>query len=413
MDAARGLRLMMMISGRRGPGGAVAVPSGLRPGLCLWLHAGNVAGVRATAALARRLAVRRPAVSLLVTHGPDLSFPAGALPAGAILHGLLPAAPHLMRRSLETWRPAGFALIGGNLEPAPMYLAGELGVPLLLAQMDSPDIDRGWRLWPGLSASLLKSCHRIVVPDDGALRSFRRAGATESACVVAGRLCETASALPHTEAERQEIATALAARPVWLAAGLPRSELPTVLRAHALMRRLAHRLLLIVVPAHADLGQIMAETIAATGARVSRRSAEQDIDPEDHVYVADTDGEYGLWYRLAPVVFMGGSLSPSGGGSLRDPMEAAALGSAILHGPAQGAWEISYRALVRAGATRPLRNGSDLADNLSELLAPDRAATLACEGWRVSSEGAEATERLADELLALMPDRAAAIGGSR
>lgn len=342
-----------------------------------------------------------------MTHGPDIVISAGTLPSGALLHGLLPSTPALLRNSLESWRPAALTLIGGNLEPAPMHVAVELGVPLLLAHMDTPDIDRGWRLWPGLSAALLKTCHRIALPDDAALRAFRRAGATATACIVSGPLCETSPALPHTEAERQEIAMALATRPVWLAAGLSRSELPTVLRAHALTRRLSHRLLLIVVPARADLGKAMAETIAATGARVSRRSAEQEIDPEDHVYVADTDGEFGLWYRLAPVVFMGGSLNAAGGGSLRDPMEAAALGSAILHGPAMGAWEGSYSALLRAGATRLLRSGSELAESLAELLAPDRAAALACEGWRVSSEGAEATELLAEELLALLPNASA------
>ena len=408
-----GMRLMMLLSGQRGGGSAVPLPSGLRPGAAIWLHAGDTGGMRATAVLARRLVARRSAVPILVTHAAELAFSAGSLPAGCILHGEMPTAPNLLRRSLESWRPAALALIGGGLEPGPMHLAGSIGVPLLLAHMKAPSFDRGWRLLPGLVATLLKSCHRIVLPDAGALRTFRRAGAPETACLVAGPLCETAPALPHTEAERQEIATTLAARPVWLAAGLPEAELQAVLAAHAETRRLAHRLLLIIVPARSEQGTAMQDAIAASGNRVSRRSAEQEIDMEDTVYVADTDGEYGLWYRLAPVTFMGGSLRKANGGSVRDPMEAAALGSAVIHGPAPGVWGESYRALVGAGATRPLRHGGQLADCLSELLAPDRAASLACEGWRVSSEGAEATEILADELLALVPDRSTGIGAAR
>ena len=64
--------------------------------------------------------------------------------------------------------------------------------------------------------------------------------------------------------------------------------------------------------------------------RVGLRSKNDKILQETQIYIADTLGELGLWYRLSPVSFVGGSLVNVGG---HNPFEPAALGSAILHGP--------------------------------------------------------------------------------
>ena len=105
----------------------------------------------------------------------------------------------------------------------------------------------------------------------------------------------------------------------------------------------------------------------------------------------DSAEEYGLWYRLAPITFLGGSLS--GTGCHRNPMEAAALGSAIIHGPRPGPWGASFGRLGAARGARSVASTADLTEALTDLLAPDRMARLAGAAWGVCADGVEATDR--------------------
>jgi 3-deoxy-D-manno-octulosonic-acid transferase len=129
---------------------------------------------------------------------------------------------------------------------------------------------------------------------------------------------------------------------------------------------------------------------------VAVRANDDEPDPETEVYVIEGEAELGLWYRLAPVTYLGGSLSPSG--CIRTPMEAAALGSAILHGPHPGKFTKAFARLAAARATRLVNTHRHLAEAVSDVLAPDKAARLAHAAWTVASDGAEVTETIIDTI---------------
>ena len=76
------------------------------------------------------------------------------------------------------------------------------------------------------------------------------------------------------------------------------------------------------------------------------RSREELPTAATDIYVADTMGELGLFYRLAPIVFMGGSLVEHGG---QNPIEAVKLGASIVHGPHVFNFADVYEALDSAG----------------------------------------------------------------
>lgn len=104
-----------------------------------------------------------------------------------------------------------------------------------------------------------------------------------------------------------------------------------------------------------------------------------------------------MWYRLAPVTYLGGTLS---GGATRSPLEAAALGSAVVAGPEHGVEAGRLARLAEARALSPIRDAAGLAGAVGELLAPDRAALLAHNAWMVTSGGSEVTERIAEAIVA-------------
>ena len=109
--------------------------------------------------------------------------------------------------------------------------------------------------------------------------------------------------------------------------------------------------------------------------------------------IAEGLTELGLWYRLAPVCFMGGTLFAGGVGG-RTPFEPAALGSAILHGPNPGPHREAYARLSEARATRQVASPAALATAVADLIAPDKAAVLAHNAWAATSGGTEVAERV-------------------
>jgi 3-deoxy-D-manno-octulosonic-acid transferase len=139
-----------------------------------------------------------------------------------------------------------------------------------------------------------------------------------------------------------------------------------------------------IAPRDPGRGSALADDIRHRGFRLAQRSRGAPLDASCDVYLADTLGELGLFYRLAWIALVGGSLVPHGG---QNPLEPARLGCPILLGPhTQKFTEIGAR-LAKAGAAQPIADGADLVATLAALL-PDRAsrARMAAQGRAVADE---------------------------
>ena len=211
---------------------------------------------------------------------------------------------------------------------------------------------------------------------------------------MVGPLSDTALALPFNQSDLDELGKTLAGRPAWLAARATTNEIAAVEAAQRQAIRAAHRLLLIVVPRLQNDGRAIAAELEAQGWRTALRSNGEEPDENIQVYVADTEGEMGLWYRLAPITFLGGTIDKDAKAS--DPFEPASLGSAIVHGPEVGKSSHRISRLQAANATAELKTPDELGDVVFSLLAPDKAAMLAHAGWSFTSESAHVVKSLAD-----------------
>jgi 3-deoxy-D-manno-octulosonic-acid transferase len=354
-------------------------------GVLIWLHAPTADAQTRLAELARRL-VEEDGVEVLVTS-PE---PMRALDGHA---WMLPPADSLgdIAGFLDHWRPEILVFSGGELRPALVIEAHRRKIPLIMIDAGSPYLMRGRDGWyPGLTRSVLSLFSHVFAQDEDAARAYRKAGAALAAVAAIGRLEEQSAALPCLEAERDTLARLLLTRPVWFAATLPENEEDAVIAAHKIAIGLAHKSLLILSPADAERAAALTDKLTAAGLSVAVRSNDDEPDPETEVYVIEGDTELGLWYRLAPVTYLGGSLSASG--CIRNPLEAAALGSAIVHGPHPGDFTKPFARLASARATRLVSSDRHLAEAVSDVLAPDKAAKLAQAAWTVASDGAEVTE---------------------
>lgn len=373
-----------------------APPRAPRPeGPLIWLHGPSLDAQRVLRALAPRL--NEAGLNVVITGA---AVPSEWLSDGKDAPGTLrDDVPHdsivEARAFLDHWQPAAGLLTEGELRPALVHAAFDRGVPLVMAEARAPVLPRdrsGW--WPGLVRGLLADFAAVLTVDEPAARAFRKAGALPDRVTAVGRMEQPSVALRCTEAERAVLARLLATRPVWLAAGLPEAEEIHVIEAHRAAMRLTHRLLLIVVPERAERADPFARRMEQIeGWTVARRHAEEEPDPDVQVLVTDSAAELGLWLRLAPVTYLGGSLTA--GGCRCDPMAVAALGSAIMHGPRAGIHGGAIGRLAAAQASALVGSAADLGVALGELLAPDRAARLAQAAWAVATEGADVTDHVA------------------
>lgn len=393
MAASLGLTLYNLGQRREQAEGPARPP---RPvGRLVWIHAPDDALVSPMQALARRLAAEDGLPVLLTAPG-DV-----AAPPGVLVQPPPNDSPAEARAFLDHWQPEVALFGGGQLRPAVMHEAAERQIPMLVVNGKAPAFLRerdGW--YPGLMRSALARFRGIFAVDEAAARAFRKGGAALSAVAVTGRMEEDSVVLPAVEAERAALARLLAARPVWFAAGITEAEEEAILQAHRMALQHSHRLLMILIPKEPSRAAPLVRQIEEAGWAVAQRALDEEPEPDIEVFIVDNPAEYGLWYRLAPVTFLGGSLF--GKGPTRNPMEAAALGSAILHGPRMGQCGPVFGRLGAARATRAVASAQGLGDALGDLLAPDRAARLAQAAWSVASEGAEATELVLHRVRATM-----------
>jgi 3-deoxy-D-manno-octulosonic-acid transferase len=360
-------------------------------GRLIWLHAPSADGQKRIAELGRHL-VDEDGFQVLITGPEPLDQRNG------LSYCAPPADAHAdVVTFLDHWRPELLAFCEGELRPALVVEAHHRKIPLIMLDGREPFLQRGREGWyPGLTRSVLGSFAKIFAQDEEAARAFRKAGGALSAVAVTGRLEEESAALPCLEPERETLARLLLTRPVWFAAALPEVEEDAIIAAHKTSIGLAHRSLLILSCQDPDRSAAMTDKLTERGLSVAVRANDDEPDPETEVYVVEGTSELGLWYRLAPVTYLGGSLL--GHGSNRSPLEAAALGSAILHGPKTGPFAEAFSRLSKASAARAVTSERDLREGLADVLAPDKAARLAQAAWIIASDGAEVTEKVIDTI---------------
>ncbi|NOX39402.1 MAG: 3-deoxy-D-manno-octulosonic acid transferase [Alphaproteobacteria bacterium] len=372
-------------------------------GSLVWFHAASVGESLSILELIRRLGDLRGDLHFLITTGTLTSAKmiAQRLPDNST-HQFVPVdARRYIRKFLTHWRPDLAVWTESELWPALMHETAAECVPMVLinARISRATYTR-WRWFPGIAKSLLRRFDYILAQDQATAKYLRRLGMPTAKTEVIGTLKEGSAALPHQEDERVRFAKYLAGRPVWLAASTHEGEDELVAAAHKKASRAAQRLLLIIAPRHPDRGPGIEKMLRKDGWKIAVRSKGEIPEASTQIYLADTLGEMGLWYRIAPVSFLGGSLVDVGG---HNPFEPAALGSAIIHGPYVHKVADIYARLAAAGATVEVKSVGELVSAIGQVLSPDKAASMAHAAWEVSSSGAEVTDRALDLLLGYLP----------
>ncbi len=364
-------------------------------GKLVWLHISHAPDVSFVQGMIQQLAEDLTEVSFLITSPANLkietSFQDGC--DQPCLHIPPPdESPKDAAAFIDHWRPSVAIWTGTVLRPALLLETHAQSIPLLMMNAQSQaNINGEPRLSRGIIRDMLELFDHILADHESTKNILVRQGAPYRKTLIGEPVEDTTPTLFWDDRDRDEMAQVLAARPVWLAAFTNEVEDALITNAHRVAMRLSHRLLLIIAPKDAARGNALAQSLTDQGWLVAQRSLDQEPDEQVQILIADTDDEMGLWLRLAPVCFLGNSLGVGATGSA--PAAAAALGSAILHGPNTRDFHSRYARLDAAKAARLVQDEVELASAVQDLLAPDKAAAMAHAGWEISTSGAEAMER--------------------
>ncbi|MGB0958672.1 MAG: 3-deoxy-D-manno-octulosonic acid transferase [Halocynthiibacter sp.] len=362
-------------------------------GELIWLHAENISAVAGVFELIRRLALEDSDLYFVLTTGEAAQTLSEDLPNTILLpsfENTRAAAAQFMAH----WSP-NLCIWSGLFD---LFSYGEIAakssIPVILTDSIAPKVNEFWQqIVPSTQKHALTAVHHIFPSSAKDANRFKNLGYDNALHADRDLLNRGTFALPSQEAELTHVHTMLDGRPLWYASALPRSELADIAATHQKLKRRAHRLLLIISPEDLDQGADLYADLKALGHTACLRS-QADVIPEDcSILISDWPDEIGLWYRLAPLSVMGGTFKGDGS---RNPFEAAALGSAIMHGPKFGNYAQHYKTLDDARAAYPVTSLKNLASDAAQLLSPEEAATYATNGWDISSRGSETTDRVVE-----------------
>jgi 3-deoxy-D-manno-octulosonic-acid transferase len=332
-------------------------------GILVWLHGASVGEALSLLPLIEKLTQRGRQVLITTGTVTSAAILAERLPAGAF-HQYVPLdAPQFMRRFLTHWRPDIALIAESELWPNFIVEAERAQTPIILVNARLSERSfRRWSLLSGFIGALLARVDLCLAqsPDDG--ERFSQLGAPNVR--FAGNLKYDAPAPP---ADRQELASLsglISGRQVWIAASTHPGEEALVAEAHQVIARTFPDLLTLIAPRHPKRGAKIAAQLQELGLHCALRSTGAQPGGGSSIYICDTMGELGLFYRLAGVVFVGKSFAPGGG---QNPIEPARLASAILHGPHVANFADVYALLDAAGGAVKVDDAQELAQTLAAL----------------------------------------------
>jgi 3-deoxy-D-manno-octulosonic-acid transferase len=339
--------------------------SAARPeGPLIWAHGASVGEVLSLIPLVER--VRPLEFPVLVTSGTVTAarLVEQRLPPGS-LHQFVPLdVPAFVGRFLDHWRPSLALLAESELWPNLILETTQRGTPLVLvnARLSQRSFDR-WRLLRGTARDLLSRIDLCLA--QGADDATRLSDLGAPRIDITGNLKFDVPPPPANPVALADLQRSIHGRTIVLAASTHSGEDAAVVTAHKALRSKMPGLLTIIAPRHPQRGGEIVEVAEGVGLVPVMRSRGHLPDRGTDIYVADTIGELGLFYRLAPIVFMGGSLIRHGG---QNPIEPAKLDSAILYGPHVANFAAVYEQLSRARAAALVSDAESLARSIALLL---------------------------------------------
>ncbi|MTI18636.1 3-deoxy-D-manno-octulosonic acid transferase [Rhodobacteraceae bacterium RKSG542] len=369
-------------------------------GALIWIHAASVGETMTVLPLAQN--VLGQGYKVLLTTGTLTSADTVAR-AGieGLIHQFVPydTAP-CVRRFLDHWKPDLAITVESEIWPVIFSELKNREIPLAIINgRISKKTFKGWKRLPPFTKAVLGGVRVVLAQSarDGA--RFKSLGVPHVRSV--GNIKFDGASLDVNEKMLGEFQSGIGERPVWLAASTHPGEEELVMQAHLALKQKYPDLLTIIVPRHPARGALLRSEIEDKGVTVAQRSKGEAISDDIGVYLADTLGELGVFFKLCSIVFMGGSLVPVGGHNILEP---AQFDCAILSGREVANNAALFKAFENAEAIVMVDDAGELSREVDELLSnPESVKAYASSARKLFDAGRGALARTCDALAPYLP----------
>ena len=370
-------------------------------GPLIWLHAASVGESLSMLPLIETLLNADSQLHVLMTTGTVTSaaLMADRLPERSF-HQYVPVdRAAYIRKFLSHWRPDLALWAESEFWPNLLVETQRRNVPMILVNgRVSPKSFSGWKWFPGVIGQLLKGFTLCLGQTDGDADRLRQLGARNHKCL--GNLKFAVPPLPVDTEELIRLEQQISGRPRWLAASTHPGEEEVAGQVHAKIGPRYPGLLTIIVPRHAGRGSDIAERLRAEGFFTAQRSRQEAITPDTEIYIADTMGELGLFFRLSEIAFIGKSLVPLGG---QNPLEALQLDCAVIHGPHMANFQKISEEMAKTRSALAVSGGGALAAAVETLLKDGKQRRSLIENGRQYMEShSHVVDRVSHEILSVL-----------
>ena len=365
----------------------------------IWVHAISAREATAAAPLIRELIAKLPDIRVLVTT----MTPTGAgqvrrLLGNRVSHCYAPYDfPWALHRFLKRVRPRLLVMVQTELWPNRVRMSAARHIPVVL--INARMSERSARRYRRMGAYTRATLRRMTwvgaqYPEDA--QRFIELGAPAEIVDVAGDVNFDIE-MPGDFDERVAALKArweTTDRPVWIAAGTEVAEDEIVFDAHRALLQKDPRALLILVPRHPERYD---EALEHSGEPLIMQRMSSAIGATAQVIVGDTMGQLIYLYGVAAVAFVGGSLAI--GGSVQNPIEAAAAGLPLLMGANDFKYDKAVAAFEAGGCLHRVSDAASLAHAVGGLFEDSaRRAVEAARARQVVATYAGAAGRIAERL---------------
>lgn len=338
-------------------------------GKIVWVHAASVGEAQSALILINAMDNAAPDTHIVVTTGTVTSatLMERRLPANAF-HQYVPLDhPAWVKSFLDHWRPDLALWMESELWPNMLRALKRRDIPAVLVNARlSENSFRNWSLAGNAARKIVRTFDIILAQTKEDAQRYEALGATN---VIAGdNLKYGAAPLPYDELSLSALSLTVDGRAVWVYASTHEGEEELSCRVHATLKEKIPSLLTVIVPRHPERREDIAKACFKHSLKFRLRSQNVALPaPDDDIYIADTLGELGLFYKLCPVAMIGRSFSADGGGG-HNPIEAAQLGCAVLTGPNNQNQRQIYDDMADGGAVIEVKTEGELIGVLDDLL---------------------------------------------
>lgn len=318
----------------------------------------------------------------------------------------------VVKRTLNLVRPKLFIMMETEIWPNLLRECRARGIKTAVVngRLSARSFPR-YRMIRPLMRRVLDHIDRFLVQSEESARRFIDLGADPGRVIVTGSLKFDSLEVSSTALQARARDRVLryfrvpASRPVIVAGSTMRGEETAILRAFRRVRATAPNTLLVLAPRNPERFAEAEQLARAEGWKVAKRSdLAVDAEPRVDVVVLDTIGELATIYQLGTIVFVGGSLVPTGGHNILEP---AVFGKPIVFGPhMQNFLEIAD-AFVTNGAGVQLAGDHELDEAFLSLMGdPVRRARLGAAARALVEANRGANQKSVTVLAGLLPQPA-------